>query len=180
MTVCPKSSPPSAPHPMHCPKQIAPGAVPQHTWAVWRHLSLLPDCCSSSAPCTYPCHLPSPRCRAPTVPPPDCIQIGRCPALSPPAAGGWQGLSRTPGTPLPIGHCLPLHCSRHQRRANSPKISQEGGGGGLTEPPSRRTYGREGSPWQELVTSGGGWLGPVPVPSTQRPEWAQPMPWPKP
>lgn len=164
MTVCPKSSPPSAPHPMHCPKQIAPGAVPQHTWAAWRHLSLLPDCCSSSAPCTYPCHLPSPRCRAPTVPPPDCIQIGGCPALSPPAAGGWQGLSRTPGTPLPIGHCLPLHCSRHQRRANSPKISQEGGGGRANRAPLETHIWQRGIPMAGIGDLRGRLAGTSPCP----------------
>lgn len=88
----------------------------------------------------------------------------------------------------PVGHCLfPLHCSRHQRRANCPKISQEGGQAGKaplnTHPQNRGgPQGRNMGPLGEAgFEPGFPWpyqFGPHP--RCPQMEHGHAMPWPKP
>lgn len=119
-------------------------------------------------------------------------QPGLAPTALQPALR-WQDPRQDPWqdsqcSPCPAGHCLlPLHCSRHQRRANCPKISQEGGWAGkapLNTHPQQKggPWGRNLGPlWEAGVDPGSPWpcrFGPHP--RCPQMEHGCAMPWPKP
>lgn len=143
-----------------------------------------PACRCSFAPCTYPLPCSQPRVLSTRCASPRLYMVRRvlcaqhCPDSHSPARWPepWPQLAPTvllpalswrdprqdtrqdpPHSPCPVVHCLhPLHCSsRHQRRANCPKISQEGGRAGKA--PLNTHTSQRGTPGQEFGTSGQGW-----------------------